>query len=55
MLLAQESADLQKAIELSYSDMKSANDSRGEIASILIVACYSTNSTLPINLPISRH
>ncbi|XP_028393114.1 ankyrin repeat and IBR domain-containing protein 1-like [Dendronephthya gigantea] len=29
MLLAQESADLQKAIELSYSDMKSANDSRG--------------------------
>ena len=29
MLLAQETADLQKAIELSYYDMKSANESRG--------------------------
>ncbi|XP_046859587.1 ankyrin repeat and IBR domain-containing protein 1-like [Xenia sp. Carnegie-2017] len=30
MLLAQESADLQKAIELSYYDMKSSNHTQGE-------------------------
>lgn len=29
MLLAQESADLQKAIELSYYDMKSSNHTQG--------------------------
>ena len=31
MLLAQESADLQKAIELSYYDMKGTNENRGKM------------------------
>ena len=31
MLLAQESADLQKAIELSYYDMRATNEHQGKL------------------------
>ena len=41
MLLAQESADLQKAIELSYYDMKGTNENRGKMY-ILSWAYFST-------------
>ena len=34
MLLAQESADLQKAIELSYYDMRAANENKGKTLEI---------------------